>query len=159
MTDNDQMTRAAMLAAIEQEHARLQAVLPRFSDEQWHSAQRADGWTAHDVAAHLADSNYGLALLVLGEIQPTLPLKEDSSWMDADAYNEQRRAKNTTLPRDKVASRLDSALGHVRRAIETVDDVDAPGPYGPVHTKGLWLRQMVRHTQQHRSELEEMLDE
>ena len=51
----------------EQERATLLELLPRFSDEQWRTAARDDGWTAHDIATHLADANYGLALMALGE--------------------------------------------------------------------------------------------
>jgi uncharacterized protein (TIGR03083 family) len=151
-------TREELLAALEQERAALLAVLPRFSDEQWRTATRDDGWTAHDIATHLADSNYGLALMALGEIQPPLKLDEQTGWMNGlDEYNQQRREKNAALPREKVLSRSANALDHGRRAIEAVEDLDAPGPYGPVHTKRQWLQRIVLHTRQHRRDLEALL--
>jgi uncharacterized protein (TIGR03083 family) len=154
----DLKTREGLLAALEQERAALLELLPRFEDEQWRTSARADGWTAHDIAMHLADSNYGLALMVLGEIEPPLKLDETTGWMsNLDELNEQRRQKNTTLPREKVLSRMDSSFGHARRAIEGTDDMEAPGPYGPVHTKGQWLRRIIRHTQEHRRDLEQIL--
>ena len=155
---DDTITREQLLAVIERERAALLDLLPRFSHEQWYSATRDDGWTAHDIATHLADSNYGLALIVLGEAQPPLQLDASTGWMDGlDTYNEQRRQKNAALPREKVLSRTASAFDHARRAIETVDDLAAPGPYGPIHTKGMWLRRIVQHTQMHRRDLEQLL--
>jgi uncharacterized protein (TIGR03083 family) len=153
-------SREELLAALDQERAALLELLPRFSDEQMRAARRADGWTAHDIAMHLADSNYGLALMALGELNPPLKLDETSLWMAGlDEYNEQRRQKNATLPREKVLSRTANALDHARRAIESTDDMDAPGPYGPVHTKRTWLKRIVDHTREHRRDLEQLLDQ
>ena len=153
-------TREDLLAALEQERGALLELLPRFSDEQWRAATRDDGWTAHDIAMHLADANYGLALMALGEISPPLQLDQQSGWMAGlDEYNQQRRAKNATLPREKVLSRSAKALDEARRAIETVDDLDAPGPYGPVHTRRQWLQRIVLHTRQHRRDMEKLLSQ
>jgi hypothetical protein len=150
-------TPAELLAALEQERAAMLALLPRFSDEQWRTAARADGWTAHDIAMHVADSNYGLALMVLGELAPAMPINEQTGWLEVDGLNEQRRQKNAALPREKVLSRMASSFDHARRAIEATDDMGAPGPYGPIHTKGRWLRRIVRHAGEHRRDLEQLL--
>jgi len=150
-------SREELLATLDAERAKLEALMPRFGDEQWRTATRSDGWTAHDIACHLADANFGLAKLVLGEMEPVLPINPATGWMDPDANNQQRREKNATLPREKVASRMASAFEHARRAIETVQDVDAPGPYGPSHTKGQWLKRIVDHTREHRRDLEQLL--
>lgn len=153
------ITRERLLTALDRERAALLDLLPRFSDEQWRTVAREDGWTAHDIVMHLADANYGLALIVLGEIQPPLQLDEASGWMAGlDDYNEQRRQKNAALSREKALSRSANALDQARRAIESVDDLDAPGAYGPVHTKGQWLQRIVQHTRIHRRDLEQMLD-
>lgn len=152
-------TRDELLAALEAERAAIFELLPRFGDERWRTATRSDGWTAHEIAAHLADANYGLALLVLGELQPTLPTNPTTGWMDPDENNQQRREKNRSLPREKIASRMASAFEHARRAIETVRDVDAPGPYGPRHTKGQWLKRIIDHTREHRADLEALLEQ
>ncbi len=151
-------TREELLAAIEQERAAVLALLPRFDDQRWRSATRADGWSAHDIATHLADSNYGLALMVLGELPPAGPLSQRTGWMEVDDLNEQRRQKNATLPREKVASRMSSSFDHARRAIETIDDYDAPGPLGPIHTKRFWIERIIRHNQEHRRDLEQLLE-
>jgi hypothetical protein len=149
--------REDLLAALEGERAAMLELLPRFGDEQLRAATRADGWTAHDIAMHTADSNYGLALMVLGEIPPATQLNEQTGWMSVDGLNEQRRQKNATLPRAKVMSRMASSFDHARRAIETIDDYDAPGPLGPRHTKGQWLQRIIAHTRDHRQDLEQLL--
>lgn len=152
-------TREELLAALERERAALLDLLPRFSDEQWRAATRTDGWTAHDIATHLADANYGLALMVTGELPPPLPLDQASGWMAGlDQYNQERRRKNSDLPREKVLSRSGKALDQARHAIETVDELDAPGPYGLVHTRRQWLQRIILHTRQHRRELEQLLN-
>ena len=138
-------SREDLLATLERERAAMLELLPRFGDEQLRMATRADAWTAHDIAMHTADSNYGLALMVLGEIPPAMQI------------NEQRRQKNATLPRAKVMSRMASSFDHARRAIETIDDYDAPGPLGPRHTKGQWLKRIVDHAGEHRQDLEQLL--
>src|SRR3954468_21380003 len=96
------LTRADLLSTLEHERAAMLDLLPRFGDEQLHTAMRADGWSAHDIAMHTADSNYGLALMVLGEIPPAIQVNEQTGWVDAANINEQRRQKNANLPRAKV---------------------------------------------------------
>jgi hypothetical protein len=151
-----EQSRDALLTALDHERAALLALLPRFGEQQWRSAARADGWSAHDIACHVADSTYGLARMITGEIAPVLPLGE-TGWMNPDELNEQRRQKNTELPREKVLSRTASAFEYARRALESTADFDAPGPYGAVHTKGMWFNRIVDHTRAHRVELEELL--
>src|SRR5262245_19884165 len=88
----DLKTTVALLDGLEAEQHALEALLPRIDETMWQSASRADGWSPHDIIAHLADSNYGLALMTLGELQPSLPLS-DKNWMQVDDYNQQRRIK------------------------------------------------------------------
>jgi hypothetical protein len=148
--------RAELLAALDEERALLLELLPRFEDEEWRGRGRPDGWSAHEVAMHIADSTYGLALLALGELKPSLPL-DAGGWMDAAELNEQRRARSAGFPREKVMSRVSGAFDNARRAIATIEEFDAPGPYGAVHTRGQWLRRIVEHAREHRAELELML--
>jgi hypothetical protein len=152
----DYTTREALLVALAEERAALERVIVSYDQQTWRNVVRDDGWNAHDIAAHLADANYGLALMVLGEIQPTAPLN-DKGWMDVDQMNIQRREKNAALPMEKVIGRLASSFGHAQRAIEATADLSAPGPYGPVHTKSMWLNRIVNHTHQHRVDLEKLL--
>jgi uncharacterized damage-inducible protein DinB len=156
MSDIRYTNQADLIAALIDERDALSNIIEQFDDNAWHTYRRSDGWSAHDIAAHLADANYGLALMVLGEVQPSMPLN-DQNWMDVDDYNEQRRQKNASLTKAKIASRLASSFAHAERAIQTIADLNAPGPYGPVHTKGQWLNRIVIHSHMHRSELEELL--
>jgi uncharacterized protein (TIGR03083 family) len=149
--------RADLLAVLDRERRAILELLPRFSDEQWRATVREDGWTVHDIAAHVADSNYGLALMVLGEIPTVLKLNESTGWMNVDDLNADRRQKNAGLPREKVMSRLASAFEHARRAIETVEDYDAPSPLGPSVSKGRWLKRIVDHAGEHRQDFERLL--
>lgn len=150
-------TREELLATLEHESAALLDLLPRFTDEQWRATLREDGWSVHDIAIHLADSNYGLALMVIGEFQPTLKLNETTGWLDADDHNEQRRQRNAALSRDKVMSRTIGAIDHARRALQTIDDLTAPGPYGAIHTKETFIQAIIIHTRTHRHDLEALL--
>lgn len=150
-------TRDELLAQLEHQRTAILELLPRFSDEQWRNATRDDGWTVHDIATHLADSNYGLALMVLGEIPTPLKLDESTGWMDVTDLNEDRRQKNATLPREKVMSRMASSFDHARRAIASVADYDAPSPLGPTISNGRWLKRIVDHSGEHRADLEQLL--
>src|SRR5204863_88479 len=100
--------REDLLATLDRERAAMLELLPHFGDEQLRAATRADGWSAHDIAMHTADSNYGLALMVLGEIPPGTLIDAQTGWMRVDDLNEQRRQKNAALPRAKVMSRMAS---------------------------------------------------
>lgn len=152
-----EMTRDDLLAALDAELEALLALLPRYDEQRWRAPARADGWSPHDIACHLADSTYGLALMALGEIPPAGPLNE-RGWMDVDDLNEQRRLRNTALPREKVQSRMASAFAHARRAVDASPDLGAPGPLGPVHTRGMWLTRIALHAREHRQELLETLE-
>jgi uncharacterized protein (TIGR03083 family) len=149
--------REELLAELERQRAAILEMLPRFSDEQWRSSTRADGWSVHDIAAHLADSNYGLALMILGEMPTVLKLDEATGWMNVESLNDDRRQKNAGLPRAKVMSRMTSSFDHARRAIETVDDYDAPSPLGPSVTRGRWLKRIVDHSGEHYADFEQIL--
>lgn len=148
-------SREQLLTALEQERAALLDLLPRFSDERWREATRADGWSVHDVAMHIADATYGLALMALGELKPSLPL-DDSGWIAVGDLNEQRRQRAAGFSREKVMARVSGGFDHARRATEAAD-LDAPGPYGPVHTQRMWLSRIIDHAREHRAELEALL--
>jgi uncharacterized protein (TIGR03083 family) len=151
--------REELLAELDRQRDAILELLPRFSDEQWRTTARDDGWTVHDIAAHVADSNYGLALMILGEIPTVLKLDETTGWMNVDDLNSDRRQKNAGLPREKVMTRLTSAFEHARRAIATVDDYDAPSPLGPTVSKERWLKRIVTHSGEHRQDFEQLLAE
>ena len=154
MADLD--TTAALQAALNDEQQALTGLLPRIDDATWQGGKRADGWTVHDIVAHMADSTYGLSLLVLGEVKPSLELDE-RGWLKADGHNAERRAKLAALPRAKIESRLQASFDYARRAIDATADLNAPGPYGAIHTRGRWLNRIVEHLHEHRGDLEKLL--
>lgn len=148
--------RAELLAALDREEAALAALLPRFDDAQWRDTGRDDGWSVHDVVAHVADSTYGLALMALGELPLTLDVDAAAGVAtNVDALNAARRAKNAELPRAKVLSRLQSACGHARRAFTALDPA-APLAGRPDLRNEPWLRRIVDHIAAHRAELEQL---
>lgn len=155
---SQEQTREELLAEFEAASAALLAVLPRFTEEQWFAAERNDGWRVHDIVAHISDSNYALALMALGQLTPPRPLNEQTGWMDdIDSINQERREKNASLPREKVLDRTNKALAQVRSTIEQIEDLDGPGPFGPQITRRQILQRIVRHINEHCSELEELL--
>lgn len=149
--------RAALLAALDAEREQVLALLPQFSEEQWRNTARADGWTAHDIAGHLADSTYGLALMLLEESTVNVPADPVTGQADASVINQMRREKNRDLPREKTISRMTNAFATARRAFETVEDHATPVPFGQGATKGFLLQRIIDHSVSHRTELAELL--
>jgi Mycothiol maleylpyruvate isomerase N-terminal domain len=148
---------AAQIAALDAEESALHAVLERYDDAALKAATRADGWSAHDIVAHLADATYGLALMLLGEIPVSLPIDSQTGWMNADEYNEQRRQKNAGLSHAKLGERLAGAFVAARRSVSAEVDSADPGPSGAQFTRADWHQRMIDHLRDHRVELEELL--
>lgn len=153
---NSEWDASRLLATLSREQAALTEVLSQFDDDSWTTSARADGWTVQDIVGHLLDSTYGLSRMVLGEIPSTLPTDQNTGWVIADEFNEQRRTSNRLLERSKMMQRLQGAFATAQRAIEQISDPDAAGPFGPKTTKGMVLRRVVGHIKDHRSELEEL---
>lgn len=150
-------SRAALLAALEEEQTQMAAQLSQFSDDQWRTLARDDGWTVHDIASHVADTTYGLALMITGQAAaPPMPIDPTTGWFSPDEYNEIRRQKNRDLPREKVMSRMASSFDAARRAVEATDDYDVPVTFGPRATTGYVLQRIVDHSAGHRAELERL---
>lgn len=150
---------AAVLAALDAEEAALQAALAGYSDTALTASTRADGWTAHDIAAHLADSTYGLALMLLGEIPVSLPTDPQTGWISPHEYNEQRRQKNTGLSREKLSQRMAGAFAAARRAAIAEAEPTALGPTGESFTRADWHQRTIAHIRSHRAELEDLSNE
>lgn len=147
------VTHAGLHQRLEEEQQALMALLTGLSDQHWTDVSRSDGWSVHEVVGHLADSNYGLALMTLGEIPPAIPLN-DQGKLDPSGINESGRQRNAALGREKIVERLTKSFGHVRRAIDGSADLQADGPYGPGSTRGMWLQRIIDHMAEHRRELE-----
>jgi uncharacterized damage-inducible protein DinB len=149
--------KAALLGALDDEAALLQRLFDSYDDEALHAMVRSDGWSAHAILAHVADSTYGLALMITGEIPATLEVDETNGWIPPHEYNEQRRQKNATLSRAKLNERLAGGFAAARRALEQEQQAEAPGPTGGRFTRGDWHQRVVEHIQGHRAELEALI--
>jgi uncharacterized damage-inducible protein DinB len=155
------LDRDTLRAAFEAERKALLAVINRLQADQWHSLAREDGWTAHDIVTHLADTNYGLALMAQRKTLPSMSFDSQRGWFDqaqVDQMNQDRREKNKDLPLEKVLSRTEKALDEVAAAIEAVEDLEAESPLDGSISNGTMLRRIVRHMAEHRSELEVLVD-
>lgn len=154
----NQINREALSVALAEERKRVLALVPQFSDDEWRALARDDGWTVHDVAIHVADTTYGLALMLTGQAAaPPMPVDPTTGWFTPHEYNEARRQKNRDLPREKVFSRMNGAFDAAERAIETIQDYHAPITFGPTATTGAVLQRIIDHSAGHRAELEQLL--
>jgi len=155
--DRMSVTKDGLLGWLEQEREATLALLPRFSDEQWAKLAREDGWTVHDIAVHMATSNYGLAGMALGEIPAPPPAESRKAMMASiDQINETMRARHQSLPREKTMQRVGGAFDQVRRAIETLD-LAGPSLYPGFPNTAALIQMIVGHSASHRAELEAML--
>lgn len=143
-------TRAQILAAYDAEEAALQVLLGRISDQQWNGLVRSDGWTIHDIVAHIGESAYGLARLA--SVRPSITV-------DLAGLNEQHRQKSRSLERAKVEQRLTSGFGAARALLATDMDLSDTlvGGLFPGVTVGALLFGIATHSAEHRQQIEELL--
>ena len=160
----NELTREAMLNDLAEEQAALIDFLSPLSDVEWHTLAREDGWSVHDIAAHVADVH--LTTVALGGVVPhltpadvgvTLPMMP-SGRVNIERLNMMRYQVNRGLSRDEVLRRLVKAFTLVRKAIKALDDdrFAGPGPYGPAETMREWFNAALLHGQGHRLQLERL---
>ncbi len=142
--------REEILAAYDAEETALRELVGRISDMQWGGLVRGDGWTIHDIVAHIGEAAYGLARVAA--VRPDMTL-------DLDQLNEQRRQKSRVLGRVEVEGRLASGFAAGRALLAT--DVDlrdtlAGGPFPGVSVGALLMR-LATHSAEHRREIEALL--
>ena len=142
-------TTEQILSAYAAEEAALTALCARIPDDSWDTLQRADGWTIHDIIAHIVDGTFGIPRLLTGGISP--------EGLDLNALNEQRRQQNHAIAHAEVVERIPQAFAAARAAAEQVTDLNAPGPFGPDRTVGQWLQIIAFHSASHRQEIDELL--
>jgi uncharacterized protein (TIGR03083 family) len=130
------------LAPATRQRRRFEALLGDLNEEQWKAASRCEGWTVHDVAAHLVGVNtFWSASLAAGLAgRPTRILGA----FDPVTTPELMVAPMRGLTRDEVLDQLGQTNGAFLRAIGALDDNDwsklAEAP--PGH---LPIRLMVQH--------------
>lgn len=150
MAVHDSIDAPQVLAALSAEEAAMQVLLTRIDDQAWQTLARNDGWTIHDIVAHIADSTYGIAQLILKGPPP-------EARIDLDAYNQQRRERLADLPRATVEQRITSGFAAARQAVQAAPDPAQVIAYGPHRTAGEWLLLLAPHIAGHRSEIEQLL--
>ena len=153
------LTHEAIIAALQAEQRALEELVGRISDEQWRLA-RADGWTIHDIVAHIGDAAFGLGRLAVMTSQqpPSGPLPDRETIMAGiNQRNAERRAKLAALSRAHVEGRIATGFGEAIKAVGKVGDLDTPA-IGPAPTVGGLLMRAAKHSSEHREEIEALLE-
>jgi hypothetical protein len=157
----NELSRQDVLNSLTKEHNTLMDFLSRLSDEEWRVLVRNDGWSMHDIAAHVADVY--LSTVRLSGVAPhvpksaagmTLPMMPDGR-VNIERLNMLRYQTNRELPRDVVVGRLHEAHEALVNTIDALeqDRLDGPGPYGPPYTMLTWFNAMVLHVREHRLQM------
>jgi hypothetical protein len=156
-----ELTREAVLDNLTEEHNALLDFLSVLSDVEWHGLTRNDGWSVHDIAAHIADVYLTTVRLSgVAHRMPqaaaglTLPMMPDGR-VNVERFNMLRYQANRGLSRDEVMKQLAEAFASTVKTIKELDEdvLDGPGPYGPPHTMLTWFNATVLHVQEHRLQL------
>jgi uncharacterized protein (TIGR03083 family) len=142
-------TREQILAAYDAEEAALKALFARVGDEQWSGPTRDDGWTVHDIVAHIGDTAHGLSSVI--RMTP-----EQIGGLDIHALNQQRREQNKTRPRAEVEQHVSSGFATARKAASPDLNLAAASPI-PGRSVGQLLYAIALHAAGHRQEIEALL--
>jgi hypothetical protein len=155
-------TRQAILDSLNEEQGALMDLLSRFSDKEWHTLTRDDGWSVHDIAALIADVH--LTTVATSGLVPhlskaamgvTLPMTPDGR-VNVERLNMLRYQANRRLSRNDVMTRLAEVFAVIAETASRLDDdrLTGPGPYGPPETMLEWFNAMILHNREHRLQLE-----
>ena len=157
-----ELTRQAILDGLIEEQLALMNLVTRLSNQEWHTLTRNDGWSVHDIVAHIADAHL-FALAISGStshpsqalLETTLPIRANGE-IDTDRLNILRYSVNQRFSRAEVMSRLTKAFALLRETVEALQDdqLTTPGPYGPPRTILEWFNDTVLHSREHRLQLE-----
>jgi uncharacterized protein (TIGR03083 family) len=133
---------ADVWAVVHAERAALVADLERLGDEEWQRPSLCDGWTIHDVAAHLVDT---ARTTRLGFVADMLRARFDFDRLNARGVERERGASpEVTLQRLRdVVSRTSTPPAPLdsRLVEEVVHGEDVRRPLGISHT---YPREAVR---------------
>jgi len=156
------LTRQTMLADLAAEQTALMDFVSRVSDEEWRTLTRDDGWSIHDIVAHIADvylttvATSGVARrsprAVLAVTLPMLP----SGRVNTERLNMIRYETNRKLSRDEVMERLAEAFELLSETVNGLKDkqLNGPGPFGLPETMLDWFNAAIVHHRRHRLQLE-----
>ncbi|MBC8078121.1 MAG: DinB family protein [Chloroflexales bacterium] len=154
-----ELTHEGIVAALETEQRALEALAGRVDDEQWLLA-RADGWTVHDIVAHVGDSAFGLGVIALraSQVPPGgAPPDRDAIMATINRRNDERRVKLAALSRAEIEGRIATGFSQAIKATGQVADLQSPSGGGPAATVGGLLMRAAQHSSEHRQEIEDLL--
>lgn len=157
----NELSRQDVLNSLTQEHNTLMDFLSSLSEDEWRGLVRNDGWSIHDIAAHIADVY--LTTVRLSGAAPrvpkaaagmTLPMMPDGR-VNVERLNMLRYQANRELPHEVIVQRLIEACQALLDTIKVMeqDRLEGPGPYGPPYTMLTWFNAMVLHVREHRLQM------
>lgn len=151
------LTQTQLMEELKAEQLALTEIVARVSEEQWHGLKRADGWSIHDIVAHVGDASFSLAQLAEKGPQARGPSDMATMMKSIHERNVRRQRELASLSRDQIEGRLASGFSVALRVIDQSTNLLAPGPLGPSPTLGEWLQRIAIHSAQHREQLKELL--
>jgi hypothetical protein len=153
-----ELTREGIVAALEEEREALTALVGGISDEQW-TRTRDDGWTIHDIVAHIGDAAFGLGrLAVMASQQPPSGPTQSREEIVAgiNRRNDERRAKLAAMSRADIEGRIATGFNEAIKSVGKLGDLDTPA-VGPAPTVGGLLMRAAKHSEEHRAQIEAIL--
>ena len=118
----EQKSKAELVAEIETERQRLEAILATLSEDQMLVPGVIDDWTVKDLLAHITVWDQRMiswvAQTTRGEVPEMLP--PGKTWDDLDEWKEQTYQKHRFRPLDEI---LDDFQLSYTQALQTVHDV------------------------------------
>jgi len=161
-----ELTRQAILDGLSEEKKALMDLLARFSAEEWRSLTRSDGWSVHDIVAHVGDTHLSTVGISGVAARPewamvgvTLPMMSNGR-VNIERLNMLRFQVNRERSRETVMARLAEGFEAVAETVKALDDrlLAGMGPYGPTETMLEWFYATVAHNREHRLQLEHLLE-
>lgn len=157
-----ELTRRVLLDELAAERKALMGLLTRLQDAAWRELLREDGWSVHDIVAHVADVH--LSTVAISGVSPrtewstlgvTLPMLPNGR-VNTERLNMLRYQLNLHRTRENVMSRLVEGFDALEETVRTLSEerLAGPGPYGPSEPMLGWFYAAVSHSRKHRLELE-----
>ncbi len=138
----------------ERESSAIDAVVERTNEATARRPIRDDGWTTHDILAHIAD----IARMFLRQIETNTPIPTGIT-IDIDALNEQQHERNEERAWSNIIAYWETTRDDVTLFLRDCSADIATQPahlpwVAQVKTAGDLLRALIVHTRGHREELE-----
>ena len=129
------MTNADLVTALEETWAGVNDVIAGIDAEQWQLPTPCEGWTVHDLVAHLG----AIESQVQGLPQPDIEVPPPTAGIDAwtEAGVAPRRGWTTEAVVDEVAAASSAQLAHLRALDDEGWGTTRSGPVGDTTEAGL----------------------